>query len=337
MQTLTLLVGNALTPHVAVHDRDHPTIESFLSRSSVLFHRYTSTAGWICSALGVKRRPDWPVGAILTRAHEKQAPEPYWLCADPVHLTVDRNELVLQQQSQLQLTLPESLALFAALESHFAPEDLQLMHVDTGRWCVASRRRPHLVTSDLELVEGRDVNDVLPSGQDAAIWQRYITEAQMILHDHPVNAAREDRGEPAVNSVWLWGGGVVPEAERLFEKMSVNDSLLRAIGELSGAQVSAVSNTGSATGIDFRDTGNCFAEFPAYRTSDEDNVLARLESNWVVPAWEALRTGKLDKFTLVLRLGGAMVECSCDRKARRRLWKRRRPLAETLAKLQEAV
>ena len=29
----------------------------------------------------------------------------------------------------------------------------------------------------------------------------------MLLHAHPVNEAREARGEPAVNSLWLWGAG----------------------------------------------------------------------------------------------------------------------------------
>ena len=188
------------------------------------------------------------------------------------------------------------------------------------------------VTSELELVEGHNVNDELPSGQDSSTWQRYITEAQMILHDHPVNAARESRGEPVVNSLWLWGGGVVPEANTFFGRMSVNDSLLREIGKLSGAQMT----NPPAASIEFCDTGNNLAELPR-RIAGDDDILAQLESNWMVPAWRALRTGKLDKVTLVLRLSGAMVECSCDRKARRRFWKRRQPLSGTLARLQETV
>jgi hypothetical protein len=34
-----------------------------------------------------------------------------------------------------------------------------------------------------------------------------LTEIQMAWHTHPVNEARESRGEPTVNSVWLHGGG----------------------------------------------------------------------------------------------------------------------------------
>jgi hypothetical protein len=36
-------------------------------------------------------------------------------------------------------------------------------------------------------------------------------EAQMLLHAHPVNEARDRRGELTINSIWLWGGGVSPE------------------------------------------------------------------------------------------------------------------------------
>jgi hypothetical protein len=333
VRTLTLLAGNAFTPRVAHYDRRYPAIESFLSRCSAVIHRHTSTAGWICATLGVKRQPDWPVAAILIHAHEKQDADMYWICADPVHLAVDRDSLVLQPQSRLQLSEPESLAFFASLETHFAATDLRLAHVGTGHWCFGMPRRPHLVTSDLELVEGRNVNDVLPSGQDSAVWQRYVTEAQMILHDHPVNAERESRGEPVVNSLWLWGGGIVPEALASFDTMSVSNSLLREIGKLSGTRV----NDTQGAGIDFCDTGNNLAEFQGDPISDDDDVLARLESNWMEPAWLALRSGKIEKVTLVLRLSGAILECSCDRQARRRFWKWRRPLSAILVKLQEAV
>jgi hypothetical protein len=38
-------------------------------------------------------------------------------------------------------------------------------------------------------------------------WRRLQNELQMILHDHPVNEARLERGELSINSVWLYGCG----------------------------------------------------------------------------------------------------------------------------------
>ena len=47
----------------------------------------------------------------------------------------------------------------------------------------------------------------LPAASRAAAGDALLTEIQMLLHAHPVNEAREARGEPAVNSLWLWGAG----------------------------------------------------------------------------------------------------------------------------------
>jgi hypothetical protein len=35
-------------------------------------------------------------------------------------------------------------------------------------------------------------------------------EAQMTLHGHPLNAAREAAGQRPINSVWFWGCGAMP-------------------------------------------------------------------------------------------------------------------------------
>jgi hypothetical protein len=32
----------------------------------------------------------------------------------------------------------------------------------------------------------------------------------MVLHGHPINEQRQSVGKPAINSIWLWGGGVMP-------------------------------------------------------------------------------------------------------------------------------
>ncbi len=56
----------------------------------------------------------------------------------------------------------------------------------------------------------RSINSHLPRGDDALAWHRVMNEAQMIMHAHPVTAAREARGAPPANSIWLWGGGTLP-------------------------------------------------------------------------------------------------------------------------------
>lgn len=50
----------------------------------------------------------------------------------------------------------------------------------------------------------------LPRSKQARQWLSLWSEAQMVLHQSPVNQARQARGQPTVNSVWLWGGGNLP-------------------------------------------------------------------------------------------------------------------------------
>lgn len=43
----------------------------------------------------------------------------------------------------------------------------------------------------------------LPHGNDLKRWQKLLTELQMLLHAHPVNATRAQRGARPINSLWL--------------------------------------------------------------------------------------------------------------------------------------
>jgi hypothetical protein len=54
---------------------------------------------------------------------------------------------------------------------------------------------------------GRDVGPMMPQGKDGMAFQGFINEAQMLLHEHPINQARERQGLTLVNSIWLSGGG----------------------------------------------------------------------------------------------------------------------------------
>src|SRR2546421_398768 len=56
---------------------------------------------------------------------------------------------------------------------------------------------------------GCDVATGLPPNP-ASPGHQLLNEAQMVLHTLPVNESRESRGEPPINSVWLWGAGSAP-------------------------------------------------------------------------------------------------------------------------------
>ncbi len=125
------------------------------------------------------------------------------LCADPVHLRFHHERIVLADAGAFELELAEAEALAAALNAQFA---------DIGRLEVVTPRRwyLHLATAvdhpapPLSAVTGRRMDSEL-ADKTTALY-RWLNEVQMVLHQHPVNAARSQRGQPAVNSLWLWGG-----------------------------------------------------------------------------------------------------------------------------------
>ncbi|NIO40946.1 MAG: hypothetical protein GTO41_12655, partial [Burkholderiales bacterium] len=193
-------------------------------------------AGWACTSFGVKRQRDWPIGPILAQAHGVLRNSTFWICAQPVHLAIDGNGLFLRPYSELHLSSDESQMLFSFLQSRLAEHDLEMAHIDTGLWCIGTRGRHKLSTVDIDWAVHRRVDSLLPSGEDAAWWQRLLVEVQMSLHEHPLNLAREERGQVSVNSIWLWGGGTVPVVRRHFDKICVFDPVLRAIALMSQAQ-----------------------------------------------------------------------------------------------------
>jgi hypothetical protein len=136
-----------------------------------------------------------------------QAPaEDYLLWhADAVHLELARDHLVLTPLD----TPPsddETSALITAANTLAAEAGAEFLRVRHG-WFLRTQRAWDLAAPPLAATVGQPVPAVLPEGRDAMVWHRLLTELQMTWHAHPVNEAREARGTPTVNSVWLHGGG----------------------------------------------------------------------------------------------------------------------------------
>lgn len=51
----------------------------------------------------------------------------------------------------------------------------------------------------------------MPSGDDGRVLRALMSEAQMTLHEHAINRARERHQALPANAIWLWGEGQLPE------------------------------------------------------------------------------------------------------------------------------
>ena len=150
-----------------------------------------------------------PLAAWMARADglPSAAPEQAWGLLTPTHWQVGRDQILLVDPSQLHLDEDESRALLDALRSLFEPEGWALRWGAPLRWYATHDSLRELATASLDRVVGRPIDRWLPDRQAGRTLRRLQSETQMLLYTHPINAAREARGELAVNSFWLSGTG----------------------------------------------------------------------------------------------------------------------------------
>ncbi len=119
------------------------------------------------------------------------------------HLAVD--QVTLTDPEDLQLDEATSRGLLAAVQELFDSEGFVLLYGAPTRWSLAHPSLNELPTASPDRVIGRSIDPWLP--RSARLWRRLQNEVQMRWHEHPLNAAREARGLPPVNSLWLSGCG----------------------------------------------------------------------------------------------------------------------------------
>ena len=137
---------------------------------------------------------------------------PFVLCADPIHLTMGRDRAYLEASAAQLLTESESQQFLATLNAHFSRDGVQFFHHPAANallcgtaWCATFAAPLEIHTATLAEALDSSAAAVAPTGAHARRLRVIETEVQMLLYNHPVNQAREARGERAVNSVWFWG------------------------------------------------------------------------------------------------------------------------------------
>lgn len=128
--------------------------------------------------------------------------EGHWLRADPVHVRLQREQVVLLP---VAVSVEESVQFCASLNEHFAGQGMAFFAPHPARWYVRLNESPDITTVPLSQAAGRNIHGNLPTGAESRRWHQLFNEIQMLLFAHPLNEAREARGEAPVNSVWFWG------------------------------------------------------------------------------------------------------------------------------------
>lgn len=151
-----------------------------------------------------------------------------WGLLTPVHLHLGTDQVSLLDPAALDLDDAGSRTLHAAVGELFTSEGFGLHWLSPTAWLVSHDSLDGLATASLDRVVHRNVDRWMAEHAGARLLKRLQNEAQMLLHGHPLNDARDAAGLPRVNSVWLshcgrWPAGVA----RAVPGLSVDRSLSR--------------------------------------------------------------------------------------------------------------
>jgi hypothetical protein len=275
----------------AAPDLHLPALQTLLARGTRQSCPAEGVEAALCTALGIERQQDWPLAPITLAADGGEARDAYWLRADPVHLRVMRDRIVLANSDALSLSRAEADALADAIGLHFGAE-LRPLPLHPRRWYLRFSVAPRLTTTPLSVAVGRDI-DPLPQGSDAMQTRSQLNELQMLLHEHPVNQARAARGELPVNSLWLWGGGRQPAASRTFSlPIYTRDPEAQALAAFCSARVhalpaqldAALLKAGGIILLDILNPSGQVGDACGWR-----EALRELEKDWFVPLLDMVR------------------------------------------------
>jgi hypothetical protein len=309
------LVPDRPDPSAALAAVRYPALRRLLARSAKTATPCASPEALLCDLFGVAAHPDLPVAALTLLADGVEPGEASWLRADPVHLRADQAALVLVSARHFRIADDEAEALVVGLNRHFAADALQFVAPRPDRWYLRLPAPLELRTRPVGIADGCSVDPILPDGADAMRVHRWFNEAQMLLHSHAVNQAREGRGELTINSVWFWGAGALPAARsgHLAHGWG-EDALLRGLCLQAGIVVAPAPDTGAAWLAQAGAGGHLLIPSAA--------ALESLEHVWFEPLLAALRRRKLDALTLLALHEGQALRFSLTAGDLWKLWRR---------------
>jgi len=165
-----------------------------------------------------------------------------------VTLKFQRNKIVMEDFSAGHITDEEARQVIIDLNKEMATNEIRfyagvsyrhLMVLKNGA-AKFSKLEKLEVTPPHDLI-GKEISPFLPQMDEPVLT--LMKESQRLLKNHPVNHAREAKGLPPANSIWLWGQGRAPKMITLKERFGMDGyvisavHLIKGIGILAGLEV----------------------------------------------------------------------------------------------------
>lgn len=294
MKQIHVVVPDIFLPQLLANDvcagMQLPVLEKILARSKMSPLPMHSLEAWLCEAFNV---PEAAIAPVTLLADGLPPEDGYWMRADPVHLRLERDQMILQ--TNVAPSKEEARQLCEYLNAHFADAGMRFFAPHPQRWYLRLADNPQIDTHSIYQVEGRNSRFYLPKGATALQWHGVLNEIQMLLYGHPVNQTIEQRKALPINSVWLWGGGRKAALKQPFD-LVYGDSELAKLFALA-ADIPCSDTWAEAKNALYVWDGASVAlrrgDFHAWRES-----VASFEKKCLLPLLSCLRAGKLDSATI---------------------------------------
>lgn len=228
-----------------------------------------------------------PVAALTRQLDAADAMHFTWLRADPGYVRPDMATVRLMACGDLDLSPDECDALLRPLKPLFGDEGFPISAPVSSRWYLCLPPDVQLPAfAPPQQVLGDDLLAHLPDGDPGRRWRRLLNEAQVILHNHPVNARRAEQGKLPVNTLWFWGAGRLPDHVRSsVTQLRSGDVLLRALASQAGVACSTdarVDTLPPGALVDLRDVARADV----------------LDAHWIAPLMQRVARRELEALVL---------------------------------------
>jgi hypothetical protein len=194
----------------------------------------------------------WPMAAIMRQHDVGDAANYRWLRADPAHVRAEMGVARLLSIGDRSLTQAEADALIKPLKILFGDSGFLLSAPVPDRWYLMLPKESKVpeFKAPIDAI-GADIFSTMPHDDVARRWHALLNEAQIILHNHPVNAARITKSQLPMNSLYFWGGGILPDQVSFSVDAVISDDIeVQALAKMANVATRMAEN-GSAL-IDLR-------------------------------------------------------------------------------------
>ena len=339
---LPFALPTAADASTALHNLESPALGKLLARASLVervagedFQRTLPHERWVARQFGAvasSADDEAPLAPYMLLADGGTPGDAVWACVQPVHVRIAHDHLVLIDPASLELSEDEAMKLLAVAKPLVEELGVRIEAPRPTRWYLSSDMFGALAGASPLRASGRNIEIWLPheahTGQRSRAWMKLQNEVQMAWFEHPVNEAREARGLPAVNSIWMHAQGAAQAVKSPFARVLSDAAATRGLALAAGVEAgpppssfgALQANADGATLVELDPFSSPFIEQDWARWHAALNTLER---DWFAPALAALQAGRIGELGLTLCGDTGSSTLTVTRGDLRKFWRRR--------------